>query len=403
VENFVARQPILDASKRVFGYELLFRSGPENVFRGGDGDLASSTVIQQSLLVFWWDALLAGKKGFVNVTRKILLQELYAFLPKSHTVVELLETVEIDDEVLRACKALKRAGYELALDDVSFGPQHEPLLPLVDILKIDFMTTTPEQQKAIAERCRGSSIRLLAEKVETQEVFHRAQDLGYELFQGYFFCRPEMVTQKDIPSSKLSYVRFLQEIHRPEIDYKRLEQVFKQDVALSLKLLRYLNSAAFGFRQTVKSIRDGLVLLGERPLKKWASLAAFSHLASDKPTELVVTGLLRARMCELIGPTLGLRDRELDLFLVGMFSVLDALLDKPLPELLAPLSISSNVKGTLLGEETELSAVYRLAHACASANWEEVNRLADRVPGGAQALAEMYRQSAAWASQVSSM
>src|SRR5262245_16950807 len=282
MDAFVARQPIFDRNCGVFGYELLFRAGSANAYSGNDGDKASSTVISDSLHVHGLESLTAGKKGFINVTRRLLLQDLITVLPSKLTVVELLESITPDPEVIQACRKLRQAGYIVAMDDFVFDPKYAELLHEVDIIKVDFMGTTSEQRSRFAESFKSNGTRLLAEKIESRNEFDEALRLGYALFQGYFFCKPQVVQGKDVPTSQLGYLRFLQQVNAPEINFDNLEQIIKSELSLSYKLLKYLNSASFGLRSKVTSIKQALVLLGVRPLRKWASLMALSSLRSDK-------------------------------------------------------------------------------------------------------------------------
>ncbi len=397
---FAARQPIFDRHLRVFGYELLFRSGPENFFAHHDGEEASSQVINTTLLGLGLDSLTAGKLAFVNITRGVLVDGLYTLLPRSRAVVELLETVEPDDEVLEACRTLKRQGYRLALDDFTQRPGYGPLVELADILKIDFMTADRRARAAVVTRHAGPKRQLVAEKVETLPDYREGLELGYAYFQGYFFCRPEMVSGRDVPAQKTNYLRFLQEVLRPELDFTRLEQEVKREVALSVRLLRYLNSAGFGWRHDVTSVEQALRLLGEHQTRKWASLVVVSELADDRPPELVVTSLVRARFCELAAGPAGLPGRELDLFLVGLLSTIDAILGRPREEVLAPLALADDVRGALLQQITPLGRVLEVVKAAEAADWNRLERLAAEAGLPEDCIPSLYASSVQWATEV---
>lgn len=397
---FVARQPIFDQWQRVIGYELLFRSGEQNFFTHTDGDQASRSVISHTLHVFGLEELTQGRRAFINFTRSLLVQQLATLLPPDKLVVEILETVEPDDEVVGACKALKQAGYALALDDFMFRPGYEPLTSLADIIKVDFLTNKGKQRQAFPKRFLPRGIRLVAERVETREDFNEGIALGYDYFQGYFFCKPELVAREDVPGYKLNYLRFLREVNQPDVDFDRLEQLIKRDVSLSVKLLRYINSAWFGLSHKVSSIRHALVLLGLKGLKQWASLVAVASIGYDKPMELVVTCLLRARFCELLAsfsPSIG---READLFLVGLFSALDALVGRPLEELLNEVAVPDEVRDALLGSSNHLNEVYRLVLAYERGDWEAVTALAQSLSLDENLLPELYKQSVQWVNQI---
>lgn len=399
-EIFVARQPIFDRSLRVYGYEILFRtSSLENFFSHPDPDEAATRVIHSSLNVFGLDVLAQDRRIFFNVTRSVLVQELVRVLPKERTVVELLETVEPDAEVIAACRSLKEAGYTLALDDFVFYPGTEALLELADIVKVDFLFTTKAERAAIPARFQRPGLRFLAEKVETAEDFHDAERLGYDLFQGYFFRRPEILAAREIPSTETNYLRLLQAVNQPVIDFARVEEIVKHDVSLSVRLLRFLNSAFFGWRSQVTSIKQALVLLGEKPLRKWVTMAAVTGLGSGRPEELVVTALIRARLCEKLAPVAGLQEQALDLFVAGLLSAIDALLGRPLPDLLRELGIEPVLRQALLGGQEKSSEVFQLAVAYESGNWEKAGAVARRLGIDEAMLPGCYREAVAWAEE----
>jgi c-di-GMP-related signal transduction protein len=397
MDIFVARQPIFNRNRKVVAYELLFRSGMENYFNHHDPDEASSRVIDGSLIGFGLDRLTAGKRAFLNFTRRILVSELYSLLPPKYAVVELLENIDPDQDVLTACQNLKTQGFTLALDDFVFDPKYRALISLADIIKVDFMLSSPAERRALATELENDRVELLAEKIETHDDFTEALDLGYRYFQGYFFCRPEIVTGREIPGFKLNYLRFLQEVNRPEIDFDRLEGIIKQELSLSVKLLRYLNSASFGWRHEVTSIRQAIRIFGERQIKKWASLVAMMHMGEDKPSELVLTSLARARLCELLGAISGFRERELELFLMGLLSLIDALVDRAMEDVLAELQLSDDIRNTLLGVTTPFSPVLSIVRLYERGDWDEMTPLFVALNIEEQRVAELYGEAVAWA------
>lgn len=389
----VARQPIFDRRQHVFAYDLLFRSGEENLFANADGDYASQSVISHSLHVFGFGELTQAKRAFIRVTRSLLLDQAVMLLPPHAVAVQILEALEPDDDVLRACNALKQGGFLLTLGDFVLHRGYAPLVDLADIIKVDFQKTSREQRKALAQRLSSRQIKLLADKVETREDFAEGLKLGYDYFQGYFFCKPEIVARDDVPGYKLNHLRFLREINQPDTDFGRLEDIIKQDVALSVKLLRYINSAWFGLSHRVNSIRHALVLLGARGLRQWATLVTVTSLGSDRPTELVTTCLQRAWFCEFLAPLAGLAGRESDLFLVGLLSSLDALIGRPLDELLNEIAVPIEVRDALLSGSGRLAEVYRLGLAYEQGNWDAVATSARLLGLDEDLLPAVYLQS----------
>ena len=394
---FVARQPIFDTRQRVVAYELLFRSGPDNFFPNIDGDIASSRVINDSLMTFGLASLVGTRKVYINVTRRILVEELYSVLPVRSTVVELLETIEPDAQTIAACRDVKRAGYELALDDYVDRPAMDPLVALADVIKIDFLATSPEARRALRDRLNRRRPALLAEKVETAAVFRAARAQGYTYFQGYFFQRPEMVSRQEIPTFKLTYLDFLRELQQPELNYDNLERVIRRDVSLSMRLLRYLNSAAFYWRSKVTSLKSALVLLGERPFRKWASLIAIVGIVGDGPAELATTCLSRAYFCESLCRATGRSSLELDGFLVGMLSAIDALVGRPMKEILQEIAVSREIEDALTRAETPLGKMRSLVLSYESALWDDVSTMARGLSMPEADLPDLYRESLEWA------
>ncbi|MDY7108568.1 MAG: HDOD domain-containing protein [Planctomycetota bacterium] len=400
---FLGRQPIFDKRLDVYAYELLYRSGTQNAFTGDDGDQATRVTIGNSLNVLGLGDVAGAKMIFFNITRGLLMDEFYAVLPPDRTVVELLETVEPDEEVIAACARLREEGYLLALDDFVFGDAYRPLLAIADFVKVDFMATDREQRRALIEEFGRPGLSFLAERIEKPEEFEEAAALGYKYFQGYFFAKPKIIVGSDIPGGKERYLLLLRSVQGEEIDFDQIEKIIKSDGSLSVKLLRYLNSAALGMREKITSIKQSLVLLGERPLRKWASLLAMTCMGEDKPTELIRISLARAQFCELLCEDLGLNGRQIDLFMLGLLSALDALLDCPLADVLAHLPLSSDVKATLLGDSTPLGKLQMLVLACERGDWKTGTVLGRMLGLPEQRVADVHAESLRWADEVLSL
>ncbi len=398
MNTFIARQPVFDMNQKAYGYELLFRSGLDNFFRSVDPNQATSKVIADSFFLFNLTSLTAGKRAFINVPRDFLLQEFLFLIPKDQIVVEILEQVTPDEEVVVACEKLKRAGYLLALDDFVYDERYEPLIGLTDFIKVDFLTTERDVRSDLVRRFGPFGIKFLAEKIENQEMFNEAKESGYTYCQGYFFCRPTIISGRDIPALKLHYLRLLQEIHRPELDFEKLSEIVRREISLSYRLLRYINSAFFGLRNKISSLKQALLLLGEKEIRKWITLVTLATLGEDKPEELVVQSILRAKFCESLAPSIGLLHRAEDLFLMGMFSMIDALLDRPLSEILSDLPISEDVKRALLGEENPLAMVYHYILLYEKADWERLSELGLRLGIDEARVGPLYMEAVRWSS-----
>ncbi len=400
-ECFIARQPIFDSGRHVIGYELLFRSSARDHFNHHDGDAASSQLVSDALSVFGIRLLTAGCKAFINFTRQGLLQGHAYLLPAAQVVVELLEGIEPDREVLQACRQLKRDGYTLALDDFQYNPKLEPLVELADIIKIDFRLATPEQGRRLGQQAASSQRILLAEKVETWQEYQEALAWGYQYFQGFFFCRPELLASKELLPSRLAVLRLLAELNRADVDLESVERIIKQDPPLSLKVIAYLNSALFGWQYHVTSIWRAVVLLGLNNLRRWISLFAMASLATDRPQELFRTCLVRARFCELLGRQAGLETQELDLFLIGLLSSIDAILGQPLEELLERLAVADDVHQALMSGRGPLGRIYALVQAYEQGDWDNVLATASALELADGGLVEAYLEALQWAADTS--
>jgi c-di-GMP-related signal transduction protein len=396
--RFVARQPILTTDEKVFGYELLFRDGVEDYFRGSDPEAASRSTLDTSILM-GLDVLCDGKRAFMNCTREVLLKDYVTLLPSAHTVVEILEIVPADDLVKAACHRLKEAGYLIALDDFGFDDPREPLAELADIIKVDMRRTTLEQAAIMVKRYGPWRSRMLAEKVETREEFLAAKKAGFVYFQGYFFRKPELMQASEIPSNRMNYVRMLQAVSRPELDPREVEEIIKSEASLCYRLLRYLNSAAFGFSNEIHSVRHALSMLGEREARRWIRLVVTLAAGQDKSSELVLSALVRARFCELLSPKLPHGDS--DLFLMGLLSMMDAILETPMVNVLEKIPLDQPTKAALLGGVSPLRPLYQLMLARESGDWENTSALAKQLHLDEAEIAECYWQAMQWARQVS--
>ncbi len=397
---YIARQPIFDRQERLFAYELLFRSGFNNFYDQIDGDYATSKTIMNSFVMLGMDSLTGGKKAFVNFTRNLLIKEVAAIFPKGLLGVEVLETIEPDDTVISAIKNLKKSGYLIVLDDFVLKPGYQSLVELADIVKVDFRLSNEQERDHIISTVSRPRLRFLAEKVETPEEFRYAREMGFSYFQGYFFSKPVIISRKDIPGYKLIYLQVIQAINDPMVEFEQLEHIVKRDVSLTYKLLRFINSASFGFQTRIQSIKQALTLLGMKEFKKWVSLIALSGMGEDKPEELVVNAMVRARFCENIAPLIGRKNESSDLFLLGMFSMIDAFIDQPMEEILGELPLSDLIKTALLGENNVYRLVLGLITAYEAALWDDAQVYMDRLGIEQDRLPDIYVSSLEWATKI---
>ena len=391
--RYVARQPIFDRDEKVFGYELLFRDGLENAFRG-DTDEASRATLDRTLLM-GLDVLCDGRRAFVNCTRDTLIKGLVTLLPSTMTVVEVLESVPADPDVLAACRSLKEAGYLIALDDYVANDPREGLAEMADIIKVEMQLTSEEERISLIKQFGPWRCRMLAEKIETRAEFVRARDLGFVYFQGYFFRRPEMMNTRDMPANQLHYLRMLQEVSRPELALGELEKLVKAEASVCYRLLRYLNSAMFGFHSEIHSVRHALSILGERDVRRWVRLVAAVGAGQEKTSDLVLSALVRGRFGELLAPRV--KHGESDLFLLGLLSLIDAMMEMPMAEVLDKIPLDHATKAVLLGQPSPLRPVYQLMLAHESGEWEAAGELSRSLHVDAEDVAGYYWQAQEWA------
>jgi EAL and modified HD-GYP domain-containing signal transduction protein len=395
--RFVARQPILTKDEKVFGYELMFRDGIEDYFCPADAEAASKTMLDSSLIM-GLDVLCNGGRAFVNCTRDMLLKDYVTLLPSNVTVVEILESVEPDDLVMAACQRLKEGGYMIALDDFEVGDKREVLTDVADIIKVDVRTTSVEERAAMVKRFGPWKCRMLAEKVETREEFMAAKKAGFTYFQGYFFRRPETLKTHAVTGNKLNYIKMLQVVSKPELEPREIENAIKGEASLCYRLLRYMNSANFGFANEIHSVRHALAIMGEREVRRWVRLVVTLAAGQNKSSDLVLSALVRARFCELLSPKI--KHGESDLFLLGLLSLMDSILELPMTEVLEKVPIDSETKAVLLGGASFLSPLYQLMLAQESGNWQSTAELSKSLKLTESEVAENYWNAMRWAKEM---
>jgi c-di-GMP-related signal transduction protein len=394
--RFIGRQPILNPARQVYGYELLFRSGWENCFTGNSEDAAQQMI--DTTLLFGMENLVLGGKAFVNCTASALTSRLVTCFPPG-TVLEVLETVEVTDEVVAACKELKRLGYTLALDDFLPGTSSDRLIGLADYIKLDFQACDANQLRHIQRQLVGTHAALIAEKVETAEQFSRALKEGYQFFQGYFFARPAVLTSREVPANRVAYLQILSAINDPLSDRSQLERLVSSEASLCFRLLRYVNSAGFGARGRVSSIRQALILIGEVEFRKLVTIAAAACLGSgaNQSPELMLLCLHRARFCELLAPIAGQATAEQ--YLIGLLSVIDAMLNVSMERILLMLPLRAAAASVLLGEPSPIDLPLNLIRHYEQSDWEACASVCRTLTMTEAELTNLYLESLRWAHQ----
>ncbi len=373
---YLARQPIFNRSKKVIAYELLYRAGEANVNLEKDGTRATKVVISNTLLEIGLDKVSRGNRLFINFNKELIDNRVPFLLPKDQVAIEITEDTIIDSQTFEVCKELKKEGYTLVLDDFNLDSHCKDLLDYVDIVKIDFLALGAFERSKVETFLKKSRAKLLAEKIETAAEFEEAVKSGYLLFQGFFFCKPVIIIGRAISGNKMQNLRLVQEIYKPDMDVDQIEAIIKQDPALSYKLLRFINSPAFPLRFEISSIRQAVALLGQKELLKWVSLVALRNLGYDKPDELIVAAVTRARFCETVARATRFKSQSADLFLTGLFSLLDTFLDQPMEDALANLPLAEVVRQALLGKEGDYRSILDIVLFYEKGQWNEAFELA---------------------------
>ncbi|MCP1726409.1 EAL and modified HD-GYP domain-containing signal transduction protein [Natronospira proteinivora] len=367
---FIARQPIFDHKKKVYGYEILFRDSKRNIASVFDGDRATSQVITDTFLEIGLDKLVGKKYAFFNLTRNFLINDAEFPLSSAHVGLEILETVTVDEKLLDSVERLAEQGFRIALDDFVMNEGTKQLLPHAHMVKLDVLDKSEEDLRKQLSQIRQYPVQLVAERVETQEAFNMAMDLGFDYFQGFFLCEPEVIHRQRLPDNKLSILRLLARLQDPDVGPKELEQIIKQDVTLSYKLLRCVNSAYYGLSLEVSSIHHAIVYLGLPAVRNWVRLLVLAGL-QDRPPELIRIALTRAKMCEVLSEHAPNLSREMA-FTVGLFSVLDALMNMPMEQILERVPLSEEVDRALVDGKGAYGVLLGFVKAYERGDWETI-------------------------------
>jgi EAL and modified HD-GYP domain-containing signal transduction protein len=387
----VARQPIFDRDLAVFGYELLFRRLGAEEADVRDSEEATSRTLLGSLIEIGLESLVGDTLALINVSDEFVLAGHAELAPKERVALELLESANPTPELVSRLRELTVAGYTLALDDFVYDPAREPLLELAHIVKLDVQATPVERLRRSIEALSPVGVALVAEKIEDYATYEQCRALGFDYFQGRFLCHPRTLSAAPIPADRLNQLQLAALLRDPEVELAQLERVIARDLGLSYRLLRYINSAHFALRRRIESIREAVVLLGLRTVKTFATVLALAHI-DDTPSELLVTALVRARMCELIAEAR--RDNPDVAFTVGLFSLVDAIVDRPLEQILDSLPLSPEIGEALLTGGGRYGRTLAAVIAHERGRFADSARLAPNIElGGA------YLRAVAWATE----
>jgi len=375
MEIVLARQPIFDRDKNVVAYELLYRGyGDLQNANVVDGNHATSSVIVDALINIGLGSVTDSKKAFINFTESMILGDYALTLNTEDVVIEVLEDVAVTDELVGKCKQLRELGYTIALDDFVFDKKYIPLIQQAHIIKMDFMSSDRDALFGIVRTFKPLGVKFLAEKVETQEDFRLALELGYDLFQGYFFSKPMLVRAKELASMKLSLMRLLSATSKSDFEFAEMSSIVMQDMGMTVKFLKLLNYVVpTQGKGSINSIRQGMVLIGIASFRKWLYLISMKDMARDLPDELTVQALLLAKLCEALAKHFSLNPDEC--FLVGLFSLAETILNSPMTEILRDIAVTDDIRSALINDYGILADVLYLCKCYISGDFNEVDVL----------------------------
>ena len=397
---FIARQPILDSGKSVFAYELLFRDGKNGSYPIHDEK--KSKYIAEQFHPLGLDDICGEKSSFITFTSDTLISRFPTTLNPERVIVELADPTDNTVALFEACQHIKQMGFKLAIDDpMMVGTQHD-IFPLIDIVKVDVSKTRFDTIEKQISRYHDANVKLVAEQVNTQDNFSVCVDLGFDLFQGYFFSQPEARILRELPASKMNVVDLMGESANPNFDVKRISEIIERDATLSFLLLKFINNPTINKRHKITSLKHALNYMGEVEIKKFIALLSLTSLGDEKPLEIIHMSLVRAKFFDLLAERRGLKNNPPIAFLVGLFSLLEGLLDQSMTDIVKQLPLSNEVNDALLGKNIEMNNYMTLVRSLESALWLNVIKQAKILNIDQKQLHVLYNQAIVWGNGVRS-
>lgn len=395
--SYIARQPILNQKQELVAYELLFRDGLKNSFPDINPDQATSNILTNNHLTLGVEEVTGDLPAYINFHADALIKHFPSFLDPKKVVIEILEDVPISDKLLAACKNLKAKGYKLALDDHNFDPKWKVFFPYVDMIKVDVLDFNILEISRFVRDIQEFDITLVAEKVETAEQFEKLKLLGFEYFQGYFFAKPETLKQKKLSTTKQNILELVSHASKVHLDFDDMSAIFAGDPSLTYKLLRFINSPAYGCTQEITSLKHALIFIGDLELKKFIALLALSDLNNDKPSEIVTMSLVRAKFCEQISNHLRDNENPPKAFLTGILSLIDGILDHTLTDVLKILPVHADIKRALVKKDNYLAHYLALAKLIEVGDWHTSHQICEQLGVSTNFCHEAHRLALEWA------
>ncbi|GGW82959.1 EAL and HDOD domain-containing protein [Alteromonas halophila] len=399
---YVARQPIFNAEREVYAYELLFRNGDNNCFPDIPPDEATSKILTSTHLSLGIEEITGDKPAFINFHRDTLMYRFPTSLDASNVVIEIVETVDIDDELVGACKHIRGLGYPIALDDYDLTGRWEPFLPFTSVIKLDITEVDHAKIADIIPVLKKNKVKVVVEKIETYDEFAKFKAMGADYFQGYFLAKPEIVRHRKLGPSGLTMLELIAASATPKLDFDKVNAVIERDPALSYLLLRFINNPLYNKRHQITSLKHALTYMGEVEVKKFIALLALANLSDGQPNELLQMALVRAKFCELVSVLLKELENPPTGFLTGLLSLMDAMMQQSMDELMQKVPISEPVKQALRGEPNLLRDCLEAVQHFESANWKGIKRFAVKYQIKQTQLHSFYNEAIKWGRQMNS-
>jgi len=405
MEVFVARQPLFNRMEEVYGYELLYRHNNMNSFPNINGDQATTEVLINSFFNIGIDKLSDGKPCFINFTENLLELRLPTYFQPRDIVIEILESVIPSQKIIDICIELKQLGYKLALDDFIFdksNPYSQSLLLLADMIKVDFQQTTKETRSDLETLAKKNNIELVAEKLETKEEYEQAKNKGYHYFQGYYFSRPLIMSTHDVPIYIHTYYKILELLNDEDPDINRISKLIEQDISLSYKLLKLINTLGYGMKQKVTSIKNAIIYIGLIELQKWIYVLTVreNEWKNGISFEVMHNCLIRSKMCESVAKLIPGRQEYGSFFLTGMFSLMDTIMNRDMATILSDLPLDETIVQALSGEKNIQRDVLQLVIAAETADWTRIGLGCKELNIQEKELFKEYAESISWAKKL---
>ena len=403
MDIFVARQAIYDSNREIYAYELLYRNSTQNTFDMSINPESATYEVINNIMLVGLDMLTKGKIAFINCDAKVLGSEAITLLEKEKTVIEILETVEPTEEVLKDISKLNENGYVLALDDVVDIESIKELIPYSKYIKMDFLLTTKEERKNIVKALKSRDKILLAEKVENEEEFQEALSLGCSLFQGYYFSKPKIIKNKNLEMKSSLIFLLIDELSKENFDVKHIEKILKSDVGLMYRFMKFINSAYFGFVQEITNIGQAIMLVGEKQIRKWLLVVGFSEIYKGTNEDYTITSLIRAKFCEVIVRekySQDNKDKQNEAFITGIFSDIHIVLGEDINIILKDLPVSKDIKAALKGEDNYLRMVLDLVLAYEKVEINTIELLSLVMEIKPEKLKDLYFEAIEWSNKL---